>query len=268
MAGFITSPHKVIAKRDVKTALRIDKGINSVYKTHHIKDTLNDDGSRYGSKSVRLVVEYLNSGDHLKVNFIVRFYSTPECLLGKLLNRLFDAEAHFYSDVLPKLNHLLIEAGEVALRTPEYVYNVMDDNFAVTFFRDVRSQGYRPMIPPFDDKHTLLYVDEIARFHAASMMLFSTENITLDNIGSVYPVLKNNVPEMQRLLLDNGIDMLQSYIDTGIAVCRQIKEYNYVADYLKSLRNINRKVNELIVPTKKFFSFRHSNFKCNNAIFR
>lgn len=265
---FVFKPEELIIEADLKEALKSEKGSQCVYKSHKIIDTLNPERLKHRTRTLRIKVDYAISEDTFHTTYIVKLYSCPECLLGTIYAKLFEAEHNFYTVILPKLNEQLQSVGEPLLRTADYVYGIIKERSALIFFKDLSVYGYRTAKSIFDDYHARLVITELSRFHSAAMLLFACEGITCDNVAQKYPMLANTIPDIKKLLLENGIDIVQSSLETGYHICRGLRLTRWELAPFQTKKNLCVTWDNLIKPSEKFLCIRHGNLKNTNMLFR
>lgn len=264
---FRTRIENLLTSEHVKEVLRIDKGEDCVYVSHEVVSKIITEGYYYGSRIIRSVVVYQRDGLNHEITYAINYYSSPLCILGHLFKTLFTIENHFFQKILPKLNEILQGMNERPLRTSVFVHSIEEEDFCMIFYRDFFA-GYKFMEAPFNDSHVRIVIKELSKFHAASMVLFEIEDVTVNNLEEKYPILKNSVSGMKAKLLENGMDMLKSSITTGSGLCDALSTYGDVAAYLRGIKNINDKWDAMTAPTSTFLALRHGNLKSNSMLFR
>ena len=267
-AEFTTKYIELITKNQMDNVLKADVGTGAQFVSYRVMANLAAEGSRFGSRTLRIIVEYIDSGDNLEATYIVKLYSAPECILRTVYEKLFKAETDFYKITLPQMNDVLKKANELPLHTPEYLSSSLYEGSAVIYFKDLAEHDYRCREVPFDEAHTKLVIEELARFHAASMLLLSSEGATCDNVGDKFPSVRNCIPDLEQFLRNYDINMVESSFKTGIAICDKLDEHTYVSEYLRSIKDVDQTWEAMIKPTDQFMAIRHGNLKSNNVMFR
>lgn len=264
---FITNPKDLIAVADLKQILLIDKGAHVLYDSYQIASYLGNDRSRFGSMTVRIKVFFLEDNSKIFDLYMVKMYSSPQCLLDQMYRNLFQAEENFHAELLPLLNEELRVANEPPLCVPKFLHSVFGDKFALLFFKDLLREQCEIGTLPLSSLQVRLVINELARFHAASMLVLAKR--TKENEKSKpYIKLADSMSNIKKLLEENKVDMVESSIFTGIAVCDQFEKYKYVSDYLRNLKKMNEVWEKLVAPSDKLSTIRHGNLKVKNLLFR
>lgn len=79
----------------------------------------------------------------------------------------------FYKEIAPKLNSLLIAAGMAPLRMPSFYFGNLEEEKETILLEDLRPRGFKLVESRkvLDAEHTTLVLQELGRFHAASVLL-------------------------------------------------------------------------------------------------
>ena len=265
---FSTKPLELITPTHLKEVLKIDKGVIPDYRSYTVVRNLAGEGSRFGSRTLLIKVDYTDSGENLQELYVVKLYSAPDCILRDVYDKLFESEVNFYINVLPQMNETLKSANQPPLHIPKYLHSAFKESSALIYFKDLGQKGFRCREAPFDEAHVQLVVEELARFHAASMILISNEGLTCKNVSQNYTEVNDCIPKLKVFLQGHNINMIESSFKTGIAICDKLDEHTYVSEYLRSIEDVDKTWEAMIKPTDKFMAIRHGNLKSNNVMFR
>uniref|UniRef100_A0A1I8JVS0 CHK domain-containing protein n=1 Tax=Anopheles quadriannulatus TaxID=34691 RepID=A0A1I8JVS0_ANOQN len=135
-------------------------------------------GDHYASVMFRTTVTYRSqhSSEEKSVNIIMKTKPEADGLKKELLDddRLFAIEIEMYSKVLPEMTRMLKEIGE-EYKYPRYIYGALKPR-TILILEDISNQGWvmGDFISTLDDMRPI--VKDIAMFHAASVMLESTDS--------------------------------------------------------------------------------------------
>uniref|UniRef100_A0A182JZL4 CHK kinase-like domain-containing protein n=1 Tax=Anopheles christyi TaxID=43041 RepID=A0A182JZL4_9DIPT len=134
-------------------------------------------GDHYASVMFRTTVTYRSkrTNEEKSVNLIMKTKPEAEGLKKELLedDGLFAIEIDMYSKTLPEMARLLKEIGE-EYNFPRYIYGTLKPR-TILILEDISGQGWvmGDFISTLDDMKPI--VRDIARFHAASIMMESSD---------------------------------------------------------------------------------------------
>ncbi|KAK7082817.1 hypothetical protein SK128_022976 [Halocaridina rubra] len=168
-----TSHHSRILDDHVRATLKADIGIEAELTSWTIED-FTQRGDNFMTCVSSVKISYILQGGNETKSYIVKVYSDkiPENL-QPLAGALFIKESKFYSFVAPALNKELEALGQESLRFPKLHFHSLENRHEVMYMEDLRVRGFKM----FDRKkgmdiaHVHLVIKELARLHAASMIL-------------------------------------------------------------------------------------------------
>ncbi|XP_076069337.1 uncharacterized protein LOC143041397 [Oratosquilla oratoria] len=167
------NPHSLLTRDLVASCIRADKGEDAILQTFEVKD-FTAKGDNYMSVVTSICARYRQDDAYLEANYVVKINpQSPSPVLGAVIRELFLKEGGFYKEICPALNRELRLAGLDELRVARAPLVHLEAGEEVIFMEDLRKRGYRMADrgKGLDDDHSLLVVKELARFHAASVLL-------------------------------------------------------------------------------------------------
>lgn len=98
-------------------------------------------------------------------------------VIEEVTHKLFLKEAEFDSNLLPQLNAVLEEAGMKPLAMPRCFYGAVERKKELVLLEDLRPRGFKMFDrrKGLDVAHVSLVLEELARLHAASLLLEKRE---------------------------------------------------------------------------------------------
>lgn len=263
--------HKLVTVDCIKSALEKNKGVNAQYKSHEIIDFCSK-GDNYACFVTSCKVTYTLGGEEKSVTFIVKLNNCATAeLLVNFSNLAFEKEGNFYFKMLPDLNAILVNLGLAPLRMAECYGVNYDEHKQSLFLQDLRGAGFKmaDRMVGLDDSHITLVVQELARLHAASVILedsMGTETFLqkYDFLDDFFIGTKSeNVTQMFQ-------DIFVQYVEMGVNIARRMDGYEKVA---KSLEKMAPKAFEILKKNitthdPKFTVINHGDCWNNNLLFK
>ena len=184
------TPYSLVTEDHVRAALISDKGAAAHLTDWKVVD-FTKKGDNYACVVSSVVVKYVLNGRSSKVVYVVKLNSGktfgPE---GCFSDTAFEKESKFYLNLAPQINSVLKEIGHREIHFPKYLYASLEKRKEIIFLKDLRPMGYKMADRKrgMDKAHAALVVRELARFHAASLLL---QNKTPDeDLGEKCPYLR------------------------------------------------------------------------------
>ncbi|KAF2356810.1 Protein of unknown function DUF227 [Trinorchestia longiramus] len=118
-----------------------------------------------------LEVHIKKDGEASVLNFLAKHTSDGTDIFTSYRHRAFAKEIFFYGTLAPLLNEELKKAGMEPLSIPRCFYAASSADSALLVMEDLRSRGFRASQFLIDEAHGFLLVKELAKLHAASLML-------------------------------------------------------------------------------------------------
>ncbi|XP_037794500.1 uncharacterized protein LOC119589919 isoform X1 [Penaeus monodon] len=258
------SCHALVTEEAVQEALKADKGVEAQLTSWRIED-FTKFGDNYASIVTSVVVSFVLDGVDEQTSYVVKVnpchsYQNME----GATNIGFVKEAEFYGKLLPRLNAAMEEASLKTLRFPKYYHNCLKVGKELLFLEDLRRRNFKmyDRRKGLDVAHASLVLEELARLHAASLLL------------------QNKDPEyFQNTLLNrdwaNAFDgaiavdvMFGGHFDNTVAMLEKIGGYETAIQWIRSTKpNIREIFTEQLEPSK-YHVLCHGDAWNNNCLFR
>ncbi|XP_045114525.1 uncharacterized protein LOC123506478 [Portunus trituberculatus] len=183
------TPECFVTEDHVRAALTTDKGTTAQLTAWRIVD-FTKKGDNYASVVTSVEVKYEFDGKSSEVVYVVKI-NTGKTIGGEnIFDTFFQKECNFFLDIAPDINSVLKEIGHTEINVPKCFYISLEERKEVIFLEDLRARGYKmaDRKQGLDKAHTTLVLRELARLHAASLLL--QNKIPDEHFGEKYPLLK------------------------------------------------------------------------------
>ncbi|XP_076032190.1 uncharacterized protein LOC143019993 [Oratosquilla oratoria] len=268
LKGEVPGTREVITEKLVIACLRADKGEDAVFQSYKIKD-FTKVGDNYISVVTSVQVQYtLGEKDH-QVGYVVKL--NPNWKFGEatdVLREFFSKEGGFYKEIKPVLDQELMDIGLPCLRMPHcHLFNPKE-GAETLFLEDLRDRDFKMFDrrKGLDLDHSLLVVKELARLHAASVLLQKKSEVDLTE---AYPYLKDGFMS-QDTDYESFTNIFRGLIGASAQLAKACGGYDNVVAYLKeelepNCMTIYRK---MLNPCGPFVTIIHGDCWTNNFLFR
>lgn len=170
----LVDPKSLITEAHVQATLKADKGTKAQLTSWTVEDFTHK-GDNYATVVTSVKATFTLHGKENNVSYIVKLNHKRPYMKGisEFGIMIFHKESDYYEKIIPKLSSMLTLAGKRALRVPKWYYSSLQEEEEVIFLEDLRPRGFQM----FDRKkgmdvgHATLVVQELARLHAASLLL-------------------------------------------------------------------------------------------------
>ncbi|MPC52936.1 hypothetical protein E2C01_046817 [Portunus trituberculatus] len=183
------TPMSLVTEDHVQAALTSDKGAAAQLTAWKIVD-FTKKGDNYSCLVTSVVVKYEFDGKSSEVVYVVKINTGKTFGHPDLLQIAFQKERNFFLDIAPQINSVLKKIGHTEIQVPKCFHTSLKKGKEVIFLEDLRARGYKmaDRKQGLDKAHITLVLRELARLHAASLLL---QNKTPDeDLGEKYPYLK------------------------------------------------------------------------------
>ncbi|XP_063889126.1 uncharacterized oxidoreductase dhs-27-like [Scylla paramamosain] len=236
------TPVSLVTANRVRAALMSDKGAAAQLTAWKVVD-FTKKGDNYACLVTSVEVNYEIDGKSSEVVYVVKINSGKTFGNNDLIEIAFQKECKFFLDIAPQINSVLKEIGQREINVPKCFHASLEKGKEVIFLEDLRARGYKmaDRKQGLDKAHTTLVLMELARLHAASVLL---QNKTPDeDLGEKYPYLKigmayciRNYDAMKNMIKESavlaqtitkkvgGYERVTAWIDTIIPKLRDIFE--------------------------------------------
>ncbi|XP_076066821.1 uncharacterized protein LOC143040065 [Oratosquilla oratoria] len=256
---------KSLITRDmIKRCLEADKGKDATLKSFRV-DNLTKLGDNYLGVLKSVSVQYHHHGEDFNVKYVAKV-NPRRPKMTKITSELFMKEIGFYKEVGPALNQQLQNVNLPALRIPEVPFVLEEEE--IIFMEDLREKGYRMFNrrEELDEAHYLLVAKEMARLHAASVLL---QKNSKTDLAALYPSLDD--PFIKKdIEYQEFIDVFTGLVGTAGQVAKRIDGYEKVSQYLTDYLEPKCMSlwNEMVKGRESFVTINHGDFWNNNILFK
>ena len=167
------TPHSLVTKNHVRAALISDKGAAAYLTDWKVVD-FTKKGDNYITVVSSVEVKYVLNGKSSEMVYVVKLNSGRAFGSGNNFNEIvFQNESKFYHNLAPQINSVLKEIGHSDINFPKYLHSSLEKGKEILFLKDLRPMGYRMADRKrgMDKAHAALVVRELAKLHAASLLL-------------------------------------------------------------------------------------------------
>lgn len=162
----------VVSEDGIRRALRLDQGSDAHLMSWSRHDFTNK-GDNYVAEVTSVSVKYRLGAHTRHASYVVKMRrGRPDSHFDDMV---FLKEGKFYTVLLPLLDSELKSAGQESLRMPRCLHTVWEDHESQLFLEDLRLRHFKmyDRKKPLSVAHASLTVRELARLHAASVLLLS-----------------------------------------------------------------------------------------------
>ncbi|XP_037794505.1 uncharacterized protein LOC119589919 isoform X6 [Penaeus monodon] len=178
-------------------------------------------------------------------------------------HNVFLKEAEFYLKLQPQLNAVLEETGMEPLALPRCFYGRVEKKNELLFLEDLRPRGFKMFDrrKGLDVAHVSLVLKELARLHAASLLLEKKEP---EYFKGTY--LNRGWAHMFEGALDLSF-VLGQHIDSAITMLNKIGGYESAVTWAGSLKPKLQDLFERQMEPSKYHVLCHGDAWNNNLLF-
>ncbi|XP_069690933.1 uncharacterized protein [Periplaneta americana] len=227
-------------------------------------------GDNYGSDMYRAFVKFKRGSETEEISIIVKASKDlSQEIYAKVLGAMnvFIQEAAAFAIVFPAMYNLLNEVPSISNQpfAAKYFYSHSDETVSSIVLQDLKVEGFRladNRTSGLDLKHCLLVMKTIARFHAASLVLYQNDpkmfEPFMDNIFSI----------------DKDIGIGEMFAENVNKVAKEVETWpDYREKILQKLHNIRDTVMEqwrkaITRNDEEFNVLCHGDLWLNNMMFR
>ncbi|XP_047480807.1 uncharacterized protein LOC125033385 [Penaeus chinensis] len=223
----------ILTNHLVQHVLEADKGNNATLTSWCLED-LTSDGDNYSTYVTGVKVAYSQEGAALETTYMAKINpSGNESKSGSLTSSIFEKEGQFYTKLEPALSLELTALGYESLRVPTFFYVSLDRGHEVMIMENLQVHGFRmnDRRKGLDVIHATLVIQELARLHAASVLLKVNRG----------PELLNEVLSKDWMNFDKAThDFLKvkysGHVDNAIVTLEKIGGYDNTVAWLRDLK--------------------------------
>ncbi|XP_047494063.1 uncharacterized protein LOC125042469 [Penaeus chinensis] len=259
----IKACHALITEEAVKEALKADKGPEAQLASWEIED-FTKKGDNYSAMVTSVKLDFAVNGDNGSLIYIVK---VNPChgreMFDDVTHKVFLKETEFYVKLLPQLNAVLEEAGMELLALPRCFYGTVEKKKELLFLEDLRPRGFKMFDrrKGLDVAHASLVLEELARLHAASLLLEKKEP---EYFKGTY--LNRGWAQMFEGVFNLSF-VLGQHIDSAITMLNKIGGYESAATWAGSLKPKLQEIFERQMEPSKYHVLCHGDAWNNNLLF-
>lgn len=248
----------------VRAALASDKGATAKLSSWSSESMASlADGAT--SDIQRLQVTYLDAGGHEhSVSYVAKLLRTSK----EFYNMIHAKECSFYADVVPAVNAVLRDIGHGELSVPKCLFQCTEGGREVVVLENMKALGYemREKSEGIDAAHTVLVLKELAKLHAASVLL--QEKSPQEDLRDRFVCLQKEWTKEFNVGC-NFEQFIGSYLERSVAMFEKIGGCNTVVDWIKKIKpRAVQMFNEQIEQTPPFDAICHADPYINNFLFK
>ena len=259
------TPVILVTDDHVRAALTTDKGTSAQLIAWKIVD-FTKKGDNYASLVTSVKVKYKLDGKSSDVVYVVKINTGKTFGDSDLLEIAFRKECNFFLDIAPQINSVLKEIGHAEINIPKCFHASLEKGKEVIFLEDLRAKGYKmaDRKQGLDKAHTTLVLRELARLHAASLLVQS--KTPDEDLREKYPLLKKDWTYLIRNY-DSVLNMLKESAKLSQTIINKVGGYERANAWIDT---IIPKIRETSVQTEHILPrvVCHGDCWNNNLLFR
>ncbi|XP_050697071.1 uncharacterized protein LOC126985758 isoform X8 [Eriocheir sinensis] len=192
-ASEAVTPQSLVTEDHVRAVLAADKGAEARLAAWKVVD-FTKKGDNYACIVSSVEVTYELGGQSSEASYVVKLNPCVSNPLADAVNDIaFVKEGNFYLGLIPELNCMLKEIGQREINFPKCFKVCLEKGKECIFLEDLRSRGYKmsDRKQGLDEAHTTLVLRELARLHAASLLL--QKKYPGEDFNEKYPCLQKDM---------------------------------------------------------------------------
>lgn len=262
------TPQSLITESHVKGALAADKGSEADLISWSVVN-FTKKGDNYACTVTSICVDYRQGGSEKKIIYVAKCNpcrSIP--LLNYFTTMVFEKEAGFYQELMPRLNAELSRTGQDTLRLPSCFFTHLVKGEEVIILRDLRDEGFKMFdrIKGMDKTHAMLVLKELGRLHAASILFQAT---TSESLNDTYKFLGKDFTYFTQKNNSKTSNLFEFHLHNAALMAEKIGGYETVVSWLRELAGrVNDVFEEQVKYTPPFDVICHGDCWNNNVLFR
>ncbi|ROT67693.1 uncharacterized protein [Penaeus vannamei] len=255
-----------LTNHQVQRVLKADKRNNATLTSWCLED-LTSEGDNYSTFVTSVKVAYAQEGAALETKYVAKLNPCGNVSKSdSLTSSMFEKEGQFYTKLEPALSLELTALGHERLRVPNSYLVCLDRGQEIIFMENLQVHGFQmnDRRKGLDVLHANLVIQELARLHAASILLKLNRG----------PELLNEVLSKDWMNFDEAThDFLRvkysGHVDNAIVTLEKIEGYEKTVAWL---REVKPRALEILEDQAKdagpFSAVSHGDCWNNNLLFR
>lgn len=251
----------------VESALVSDKGSQATLLSWSPESfTSKFDGHTSAISNIR--VKYSLAGQDGEVSYVVKMNPKRGAQNDDFFGVIHTKECKFYSEIIPALNTVLKGIDQRPLSFPKCVYYSLEKGKEIIFLENLREQGYKMQDKALgvDAAHAVLVLKELARLHAASLLLQAS--CPHQDLADRFDSLKKEWSREFNLGCDFGT-FVEGYLNIGIEMFEKIGGCDRLVHWIKKIKPQVWQMYEMQLTKRPPFAvITHGDCWINNLLFR
>lgn len=259
--------HGLIHEEHVMTALTADKGNDVCLNTWTIHN-LTEAGDNFTAVLACIKVVFSQNGTINKVSYVAKLDPRRGEHWKDFIRMAFEKEVRFYEELVPAMSSELEEVRLRGLRVPRCFFTSLKEKEEMIIQEDLRAQGFKlfDRTKTMDIPHAILVMQELARLHAASLLLEDTEG---QNLRVKYDFLSNHWSNFKAGADEGYRTVMIDSLENARVVLKKVEGFERAVDWLENLKaKVLSVFQEQTVTNPPFAVVCHFDAVSNNFLFR
>ncbi|XP_045587617.1 uncharacterized protein [Procambarus clarkii] len=259
-------PESLLKREHVLAALTADRGHTAHLKSWSMRQ-FTEAGENATAFVACVIVEFSQNGKIEKTNYIAKLNPLRGETWSDFMHMAFHKESKLYQEIEPMLTMLLEKRGLDALRIPRCLFSSLEPDQEVIILDDLRGQGFRKYDrrKTMDIAHATVVLQEMARFHAASMLQVTQIpdfEVKYDFLCKHWCNYKADAGDTYRVVMSDNLENVRVLLQTE-------EGYERAADWVERLKpQVLSMFEEQTATTASFTVICHLDLVNNNLLFR
>ncbi|KAK7082818.1 hypothetical protein SK128_022977 [Halocaridina rubra] len=259
----------LVKEEYVRETLKRDQGEKAKLISWIFED-FTQKGDNYATAVTSVKVSYSLEDQPFNTSYVVKINAGHGIgPLKAFFTILFKKEGGFYENIVPLINAELTSFGLEELKIPKWYFSSLEDKKEVIFLEDLRHRGFKMYDRKMgmDVPHTQLVMKEVARFHAASLLLL--EKFPWEDLLEKYTFLKYDWHSFDGCDDEALAGMFEPNMDITAEVLHRIGGYDVAEKWLRSNKAlVLHHIKEQLRRNPPFICICHGDCWNNNMLFR
>ncbi|KAL7648245.1 UNVERIFIED_CONTAM: hypothetical protein RMT77_000151 [Armadillidium vulgare] len=261
------SVYDIISDDLITRTLVADVGIESKLLSWQIED-FTKKGDNYASYVTSLLVNYQKGEKNYKNSYIAKINpQRPVSYFTQMFEGSYRREMIVLDEIIEGMNKQLKLLNLESIKAPKSYTRSFEKGREVLVIEDLRKNGFsmHERTKGFDLKHSILVVEELARFHASSLLFEETlEKKSIPESFDHFEVWLNNNEICSFFNVIIG-----SQCASTIKLMKNFPKYEKCVTWLeKRMDCLGQLYRDVLSPSKSFNVLIHGDCRASNILFR
>lgn len=271
--------HKLLTEENVRAALESDQGPDATLLSWRVRD-FTQKGDNYACFVTSVEVRFrlggeerfrLGGGEERSASYVAKL--NPRRVneaLNEMMAKLFYREGTVFTKVVPAMNRILARIGCPPIAVAKCFFCSLAKGEEVLILEDLRPRGFKmwDRRRGIDAPHARLVLQELGRFHAASLLLES--ELPDKDLLRTYSLGDHFMSSDAAKKLFGG--MVSAQLEATARILEEIPKYERVCQWLHETKGESLNMfTEMLDPANykpPFFVLNHGDCWNNNLLFR